>query len=62
MKIFFDRTRVRFNFRGMDHSPGFLALVNAAKQRVNEISVAEARARLAANPNWHLTSASNDRD
>src|SRR5580765_6806948 len=34
----------------MDHSPGFLSLVNDAKQRVTEISVAEARTRLAANP------------
>ena len=34
----------------MVHSPGFLNLVNDAKRRVNEISVAEARARLAANP------------
>lgn len=33
----------------MDHSPGFLALVNDAKKRVNEVSVAEARARLTAN-------------
>lgn len=32
----------------MDHSPGFLALVNDAKKRINEVSVAEARARLAA--------------
>lgn len=31
----------------MDHSPGFLSLVNDAKKRVNEISVAEARARVA---------------
>lgn len=34
----------------MDHSPGFLKLVSEAKQHVNEISVAEARAKLAANP------------
>jgi rhodanese-related sulfurtransferase len=34
----------------MQHSPGFLALVNDAKKHINEISVAEARARLAANP------------
>jgi len=34
----------------MNHSPGFLNLVNDAKQRVSEISVAEARARLTANP------------
>ena len=33
----------------MHHSPGFLKLVNDAKQRVSEISVAEARARLVAN-------------
>lgn len=33
----------------MDHSPGFLALVNDAKTRVKEISVADARARLAVN-------------
>lgn len=34
----------------MNHSPGFLKLVNEAKKHVQEISVAEARARLAANP------------
>jgi len=34
----------------MDHSPGFLKLVADAKRRVNELSVAEARAKLAANP------------
>jgi len=33
----------------MVHSPGFLKLVNDAKKRVSEISVAEARARLGAN-------------
>ena len=31
----------------MDHSPGFLALVNDAKKRIEEISVAETRAKLA---------------
>jgi rhodanese-related sulfurtransferase len=34
----------------MNHSPGFLKLVAEAKKTVNEISVAEARARLAADP------------
>jgi len=34
----------------MDHSPGFLKLVAEAKRSVNEISIAEARAKLAANP------------
>lgn len=33
----------------MDHSPGFLKLVAEAKKHVNEISVAEARAKLTAN-------------
>ena len=34
----------------MVHSPGFLALVNDAKRRITEVSVAEARARLTLNP------------
>jgi len=46
----------------MDHSPGFLALVNDAKTRVNEISVAEARARLAANPKLVLMDVREDRE
>jgi rhodanese-related sulfurtransferase len=33
----------------MDHSPGFLKIVGEAKRHVNEISVAEARAKLATN-------------
>ena len=34
----------------MDHSPGFLQIVEAARQHVREVSREEARARLAANP------------
>jgi rhodanese-related sulfurtransferase len=34
----------------MDHSPGFLKLVNAEKLFVKEITVEDARARLSANP------------
>lgn len=34
----------------MDHSPGFLKLVNDAKLRVKELTVAETRARLEQNP------------
>lgn len=34
----------------MEHSPGFLKLVSEAKIRIEEVSVAEARARLANNP------------
>jgi rhodanese-related sulfurtransferase len=44
----------------MDHSPGFLNLVNDAKKRVTEISIAEARARLAANPNIVLLDVRED--
>jgi rhodanese-related sulfurtransferase len=34
----------------MDHSPGFLKLVNAARARVQEITVDQARERLSRNP------------
>jgi rhodanese-related sulfurtransferase len=44
----------------MAHSPGFLNLVNDAKKRVNEISVAEARARLAARPDVVLMDVRED--
>ena len=37
-------------FSGMEQSPGFLKLVAESKIRVNEISVAEARGKLAARP------------
>lgn len=44
----------------MDHSPGFLKLVADAKTRVNEISVAEARAKLAAHPKIVLVDVRED--
>lgn len=34
----------------MQHSPGFLKVVDAVRPHVNEVSVDQARARLAANP------------
>ena len=46
----------------MDHSPGFLKLVNEAKTHVEEVSVAEARARLAANPKTVLMDVREDRE
>jgi rhodanese-related sulfurtransferase len=46
----------------MVHSPGFLNLVNDAKKRVNEISVAEARARLGANPKIVLLDVREDNE
>ena len=46
----------------MDHSPGFLKLVAEAKRHVNEISVAEARAKLAANPKVVLLDVREDHE
>ena len=46
----------------MDHSPGFLKIVSAAKCHVNEISVAEARAKLAANPKAILMDVREDHE
>ena len=46
----------------MDHSSGFLNLVNEAKSRINEISVAETRARLAANPQAVLMDVREDHE
>jgi len=34
----------------MDHSPGFLKVVNEARAQIKEVTIAEARARLAQNP------------
>ena len=34
----------------MDHAPGFLKIVNEARPRVKEVTIEEARERLAANP------------
>ncbi len=38
----------------MDHSPGFLKLVNDARKRVNELTVDQLRERLTVNPNLIL--------
>ena len=46
----------------MDHSVGFLKLVNEAKSSVEEISVAEARARLSANPKAVLMDVREDHE
>lgn len=46
----------------MDHSPGFLALVNEAKQRIKEVSSADARARLTANPKAILMDVREDHE
>lgn len=46
----------------MDHSPGFLALVTDTRKRVTEVSVAEARARLTANPKAILMDVREDHE
>jgi rhodanese-related sulfurtransferase len=46
----------------MDHSPGFLKLVAEAKRHVNEISVAEARAKLAAHSQTVLIDVREDHE
>lgn len=46
----------------MEHSPGFLRLVNEAKKHIEELSVAEARARLAADPNVVLLDVREDHE
>jgi len=46
----------------MDHSPGFLKLVAEAKKHVNEISIAEARAKLAVSPKTVLIDVREDHE
>jgi rhodanese-related sulfurtransferase len=46
----------------MDHSPGFLRLVGEAKRHVNEISVAEARAKIASDPRVVLVDVREDHE
>jgi rhodanese-related sulfurtransferase len=44
----------------MDHSPGFLKVVNEARPRVKEVTIEQARARLAANANAVLLDVRED--
>ncbi len=46
----------------MDHSPGFLKLVHDAKTRVREITIEQARARLAQNPKIVLLDVREDHE
>lgn len=46
----------------MDHSTGFLGLVNEAKKHITEVSVAEARARVAADPKVVLMDVREDHE
>lgn len=46
----------------MKHSPGFLQLVDDAKSRVREVTVAETRQRIAANPTTCLIDVREDNE
>ena len=46
----------------MKHSEGFLKLVNDAKSRINEVSVAETRDRLQENPDARLIDVREDNE
>ena len=46
----------------MEHSPGFLKLVNEAKTRVKEITIEQARERLAKNPKAVLMDVREDNE
>lgn len=44
----------------MDHSPGFLKIVNEARPKVKEVDLEQARQRLAQNPNATLIDVRED--
>jgi len=44
----------------MQHSPGFLKIVDEAKSRVHEVTLDQARERMAANPNAVLVDVRED--
>ena len=46
----------------MEHSPGFLALVEAARERVREFSIEEFRARVAAGERYALVDVREDHE
>lgn len=51
-----------FYFPAMQHSPAFLKLVDDSKKHVSEISVAEARAKIGANPHVVLLDVREDHE
>jgi rhodanese-related sulfurtransferase len=46
----------------MDHAPGFLAIVNDAKSRVNEVTIAQTKERLATNSSAVLIDVREDNE
>ena len=56
----FQTASVAGSVPAMDHSPGFLKVVEDAQQRVREITIEQAKARLAANPKALLVDVRED--
>ena len=56
----FQTASVAGSVPAMDHSPGFLKVVENAQQRVHEITIEQAKARLAANPKALLVDVRED--
>ncbi|MBM4195333.1 MAG: sulfurtransferase [Gemmatimonadetes bacterium] len=46
----------------MEHSSGFLSLIDAARANVREVSIAQALERIKANPNAHFVDVREDRE
>lgn len=61
MKLF-DGCDEKLNLSSMHHSSGFLKLVAEAKKSVREISLADARAKIAANPKAILLDVREDHE
>ena len=55
-----DRSGAQPIVADMDHSPGFLKVVNEVRPRIKEITIDEARARLAQNPDAILIDVRED--
>lgn len=60
MQVPVARRRVPPTIGAMQHSPGFLKLVDETKSRVREVTIDEARARLRANPKAVLVDVRED--
>ncbi len=60
LRYAFQRAQVGGRIVVMDHSPGFLKVVEDAQSRVREITIEQAKARLSANPKAVLVDVRED--
>jgi rhodanese-related sulfurtransferase len=60
--IVIDQVRRRLKFLLMEHSPGFLKVVNEARPRVRELTIEQARERVKQNPKAVLIDVREDRE